>query len=200
MNYVKLVIAFLKNNKWLVKLILIIAILGLGFYFGAKAYRSEMKRIENNYLAALQEIRNDNKEAQRVYELKLNEVKNQFPEIKQTLKDMDIKLKNVVSVENINTETKTEINTHIRDTILYDTIPAKVATYKDAWTDFKLIEIDNTIKANIMTRDSLVCVLNKVPRTFKEWIKGEPRQVKNTIKNFNPNSKIVYNRLINIDK
>jgi hypothetical protein len=194
------ILAWLKAKKAVLIGIIVISLIALGFYFGVKLFRSEMKRMENNYLAAIEQLRGDNKEQQRVYELKLSEVKNQFPELKQQLKDMDIKLKNVVSIENVNTETKTEINTHIRDTIMYDTVPARVATYKDAWTDFKLIEINNDLKATIVTKDSIVCVLNRVRRDFGQWWRREPKQVRNTIKNFNPNSTITYNRLITIDK
>lgn len=196
----KAVLAFLRLNKWILWVLIIGAIFSSGLYFGIKAYRGEMLRQENNYLAALEQLRGDNKEQQRVYELKLSEVKQQFPEMKELLSQMNIKLKNVVSVENINTETQTNINTHIRDTIVYDTIPAKVATYNDKWTNFKMIEINNTIQASITTKDSLICVLNKVRRNLWEWLRGEPKLVRNTIKNHNPNSIITYNRLIQIQK
>ena len=194
------ILAILKANKAIIVGIIILAIFGVGLWLGIKMFRGEMLRMENNYLAAVEQLRGDNKEAQRVYELKINEVNNQFPELKKQLESMNIKLKNVVSVENINTETKTNINTHIRDTIVYDTIPARVATYRDVWTDFKMVEIGNTIQASIVTRDSIVCVLNRVKRTFGEWWRREPKIVRNTIKNYNPNSKITYNRLIQIEK
>ena len=200
MIQLKAILAFLKLNKWILYLVIVAAIFGSGLYFGIKAYKSEMKRMENNYLAAIEQLRGDSKEQQRVYELKLSEVKNQFPEIKETLKSMDIKLKNVVSVENVNTITQTNVNTVLRDTLIRDTIHAQTASYKDLWTDFKLIKIQDSILVKMATKDSLVCVLNRVPRTFKEWIKGDPKQVKNTIKNFNPNSTIIYNRLIQIKK
>ena len=196
----KSILTFLKLNKYILWVLIVVGIFSSGLYFGIKAYKSEMQRQENNYLAALQEIRGDMKEGQRVYELKISELNRQFPEIKNQLKEMNIKLKNVVSLENINTQTKTEINTHIRDTIVYDTIPARIATYKDQWTDFKMLEIGDKLQASITTKDSIVCVLNKVKRSFGQWIRKDPKMVRNTIKSYNPNSTILYNRLIKIEK
>ena len=200
MSTLKLIFTFLKNNKWLLKVMFVVLMFFICLYFGIRVYKEEMKRIQNNYLSSIEQLRNDNKESQRIYELKLNEVKNQFPEIKETLKQMDIKLKNVVSVENINTITKTNVNTILRDTLIKDTIQAQVASYKDVWTNFNLIKIQDSVLVKIQTKDSLVCVLNKVPRSFIQWWRREPKLIKNTIKNFNPNSTITYNRFIQISK
>lgn len=193
-------IAILKANKYVIAMIVIVLIIIFSLYFGVKLFRSEMKRVENNYLSTLQELRNENIDNMRVLDLKLSEIKQQYPEIQKQLKDMDIKIKNVETIQNINTITKTNVNTVLRDTIIQDTSIVKVATYKDVWTDFKLLIIDDSIHSSIQTRDSLFIVLNKYPRTFKEWITAQPKQVRSTVKNYNPNSIIVYNRLIKINK
>ena len=194
------ILAFLKVNKWLIYVIIIALLIGLGIYFGAKLWRSEMKRMENNYLAMLQQIRNDNKDNMRVLELKVGEIKQQYPEIQKQLKDMDIKLKNVETIQNVNTTTTNHVNTVLRDSTINDTIVAKIANYKDKWIDFKLINIQDSIRTTIVTRDSLFIVLNKVRRSFGEWVRAQPKQVKSTVKNYNPHSVVTYNRLIKIDK
>ena len=156
--------------------------------------------MENNYLAALQELKSENKDNMRVLDLKISEVKQQYPEIQKQLKDMDIKLKNVESLQNVNTVTTNNVNTILRDSTISDTIVAKIANYKDKWIDFHLIQIDDSIKTKIITRDSLFIVLNKKPRSFIEWLQAKPKMVESTVRSYNPNSRITYNRLIKIDK
>jgi hypothetical protein len=194
------ILAFLKANKWIIYVAIIALLIGLGVYFGAKLWRGEMKRMENNYLAAVEQLRSDNKDNMRVLELKVGEIKQQYPEIKQQLKDMDIKLKNVETIQNVNTTTTNHVNTVLRDSTINDTIVARIASYKDKWLDFKLININDSIRTTIISKDSLFIVLNKVRRNLWQWITAEPKTVRSTVKNYNPNSVVTYNRLIKIDK
>lgn len=194
------ILAYLKLNKWIIYLIIVLAIFGAGLYFGIKAYKKEMQRQENNYLAAIEQMRDENKEAQRAYILSLSEIKREFPEIKQQLTDMDIKLKNVETIQNVNTVTTNHVNTVLRDSTINDTIMAKIASYNDKWIDFRLININDSIRTTIITRDSLFIVLNKVNRNLWQWLRADPREVRSTVKNYNPNSRITYNRLIQIKK
>ena len=181
-------------------LIAIVLFVFLGLFFGAKLWRAEMQRMENNYLAAIEQMREENKDNMRVLELKVSEINQQYPEIKKQLKDMDIKLKNVETIQNVNTVTTTHVNTILRDSTVNDTIVAKIASYKDKWTDFRLTVINDSALAKIQTKDSLFIVLNKVPRNIWQWLKAEPKTVKSTVKNYNPNSIITYNRFIKIEK
>jgi hypothetical protein len=187
----------IKNNLGLV---LIVLALSFGFFYGRKIYRSEVQRMENNYLSAVQELRKENQEQGRAYFLSIDELKREFPEIKRSLSEMDIKLKNVISAQNINTQTVTNINTLVRDTLISDTIPARVASYKDKWTDFSMVEVNNKIQAKIKTTDSLFIALYKVKRNLFEFLRGEPKQVRSEVKNYSPNSTITYNRFISIQK
>lgn len=194
------ILEFFKLKKWLIILIIAVLLILTGLYFGAKIWRAEMQRMENNYLATVQQLRSENKDNMRVLQLSVAEVRRQYPEIKQQLKDMDIKLKNVETVQNINTVTTNSVNTVLRDSTINDTIVAKISTYKDKWIDFKLININDSIKTTIITRDSLFIALSKVRRNLWQWLRAEPREVRSTVKNYNPSSVIKYNRLIKIGK
>jgi hypothetical protein len=195
------ILAFIKANwKPIAIALVVLTLIGLGIFFGAKLWRGEMQRMENNYLAALQELRKENSDNMRVLDLKIGEVKAQYPEIQAQLKAMDIKLKNVETIQNVNTVTNTTVNTVLRDSTIRDSVKVKVAVYNDKWTDFKLFVIDDSVHSNIVTKDSLFIVLNKTQRTFRQWITFKPKVVRSTVKNYNPNSVVTYNRLIRIDK
>jgi hypothetical protein len=194
------ILAFLKAKKLIIYVVIILALIGLGLYFGAKLWRGEMKRMENTYLAALEQLRGENKENMRVLQLSVGEVKQQYPEIKQQLKDMDIKLKNVETVQNVNSVTTNHVNTVLRDSTINDTIVAKIASYKDKWIDFKLINIKDSIRTTIVTKDSIFIALSKVRRNLWQWLTAQPREVTSKVKNYNPNSQITFNRLIKIGK
>jgi hypothetical protein len=156
--------------------------------------------MENNYMALVEQLRNDNNNNMRILDLKIGELNNQFPEIKDQLKEIKIKIKNVETIQNINTTTTNHINTTLRDSVINDSIKVKVATYNDEWIKFSLININDSISTNITTRDSLFIVLHKDPRNLFQFLRGEPKNVRSTIKNYNPNSTITYNRLIKIEK
>lgn len=186
----------MKNLTNYIFLAVLVAAFICGYWYNSK----ELKRIESNYLAAVQSMQKSNAEQQRIYTLSIDELKSDFPTIKQQLKDMNIKLKNVRSIENINTETKTIINTVLKDSVVNDTVKLQYAEYTDNWTTFKLIKVEDSIHSTITTKDSLFCVINSQKRSLKQWLKGEPRIYVNTIKNHNPNSKITYNRFIQVEK
>jgi hypothetical protein len=192
------IFGILKGNKWLITVIIAVLLVALGLYFGAKVWRAEVKRMENNYLAALGEIKQLDAEHARAYVLEIGELKRQFPEIKQQLQDLDIKLKNVMQVQEINSVTHTTVNTVLRDSVINDTVTARIANYRDKWTDFKLVNIGDSIRSTITTRDSMFIALSKVRRNLWQWLRAEPREVQSTVKNYNPNSKITWNRIIMI--
>lgn len=182
----------------LIYIIIALALIISTAWFVYSYDKKEKQRIENNYLAALEEVRKTNAESQRVFTLGIQEVKQQFPEIKTTLADMGIKLKNVQAISNVNTETHTSINTLIRDSVVRDSVHVKTARFSDKWTMFSMMENKDSVHVDLQSHDSLVCVLNRIPRTLWQWLRGDPKMVRNDIKNYNPHTKITYNRVIEI--
>lgn len=185
------------------KIILILSsvVLIASLFWRIEALSTKLTRSQNNFAALQEEAFKQNKESQRVYTVTIAELKRDHTAVVEQLReDFDIKLRNVKLISSLNTETKTTIETFIRDTTVTDSVKLRVAHFRDAWTSFDMTVRDNIVSANISTRDSITCVLHKQKRTFGQWIRGDSRKVLNEIKNYNPNSVITYNRVIEIQK
>jgi hypothetical protein len=188
-------------NRIYIGLIVLAIIFGIGFYTAFKIFDAKYKRAENNFQAILMQQDSSNKQSMRELQLTVGEINRNFPELKkQIIDDFSVKLKQVVSVSNANTITTNNINTQIKDSVINDTVKVRVANYRDEWTDFHMLEIRDSVKVSYTVKDSLVTVVHRVPRKLGQWLRGEPKQVVQTIKSYNPNTRLTFNRYITIEK
>lgn len=184
-------------KKTIIYIIIASGLLGAIYWAGKLSERKEAKRQENNYLALLE--RHDS--IVRVINSTKEELKRQQPElVKQIRDDMNIKLRNIASVQNVNTITNTHVNTILKDSTITDSVKVQVADYHDRWTDLHLIKINDSVQVHLRTTDSLLIVVHKVPRKLGQWLRGEPKKVQSDIKSYNPNSRVLYQRYIKISK
>ena len=149
----------------------------------------------------------------------VKELERQYPAIVSKLDSMQIKVKNVKAVVETKTTHNHTFKTTVRDTFIFDTIPAKQAIYTDKFTNFVYLHPSyaDTAMVTYNTYDSIIQVLHqsRVPGfPFKKgwfkkqelpgfpfgwaWFKKPP--VKQKIDNINPNSKIGYSRVIIVNK
>lgn len=188
------------KTKLIITAISIILIFISGFFLSYNMLHKEIQRLENNFLSTQEELYNKSFKTIRALNIEVSEFKDLYKKETSELKKENIKLRNLITFTNMNTQTVTNVNTSIRDSVICDTILAKVASFKDSYTDFSMVVIDTFVNAKITTYDSISCILYKQPRKFSKWLRGEPKKVMNTITNKNPNSKITYQRVIRINK
>jgi hypothetical protein len=131
------------------------------------------------------------------------EIKTYFPEIKSTIAQMDVKLRQlerysaVSSTANYNITSRLQdtvkvIQTIIQDRIIRDTVKLQYIMYRDKWIDFQQAIVADSAYTAIQTRDSIAIVQSWTrPHKFLfvQW--GRKRHIQ-TVTNANPNATITY--------
>ncbi|MCK9399600.1 MAG: hypothetical protein M0Q51_06350 [Bacteroidales bacterium] len=198
--------------------LIVIAILVLALAGLTKIWLITVKdrdRISNNQSALLSEINyfrladSSNAATIGTLTLKLSEIRNsnnpQLEEMKATLKLMNIKLRNLDSYSSVNTETTTLINSFLRDSIIFDTVPIKHLSISTKWNDVTLSVFPlskDSISMRVITYDQMEQVLHKEPRGAKFWTSAfwKKRPIKQTIRFQNPDTKISYPAVITLSR
>jgi hypothetical protein len=189
--------------------IILFLLFGYSAFQSARMYMREKKdkqRIEQSFKAAEETIRyyktrNGQLVAQNnTLQLRYNEVKEIYPKIIDEIKNLDIKPKRVSQYAETVVRQEKEIVTRLRDSIIFDTIPARVFTYQDSFYTVKGIAIGDTQRVHITSTDSLIQVVYRGER-IRPWLWFlSRRKTEQVISSKNPNSKIVYNKTIQIIK
>ena len=123
-------------------------------------------------------------------------------ELTQRIEDLNIKLKRVQAATTTATQTKVEIKTVIRDSIIYvdssriATLPA--IQWQDPWVKVDgIIMPDSTVDLSIQSVDTLYQVVHRVPKKF--WfIRYGTKAIRQEITSSNPHTKIVYSEYIEL--
>lgn len=182
----------------------ILAVVGLSYTL--RKERAEKDRYKANQTALLADVEHYKTEsglnAASVQKLTLTnaELKKNYADIVKTAEDLKIKVKRLQSVSNTATETKVEIKTVVKDSIVYidgqiDTF--KVFRWRDAWTDVLGELRDDSVAMDICSTDTLVQIVHRVPHKF--WfIKWGTKAIKQDIVSKNPHTNITYTEYIEI--
>lgn len=185
--------------------VLVIALAGIGKLL--QITLKDRNRIALNQEALLTEVQSfkladsSNAATIGILTLKLSEITNSsnpvLDEMKSTLKLMNMKLRNLDSYSTVNTETKTTINSFLRDSLIYDTVPIKYLSVATKWNDVSISVFpgfQDSISMRVITYDHMEQVLWKEPRGVRFWQKSfwRKRPVKQTIRFQNPDTKITY--------
>ena len=189
--------------------IVLFLLLGYSAFQSARMYMREKKdkqRIEQSFKAAEETIksykaRNGQLVAQNnTLQLRYNEVKDIYPKIINEIKNLDIKPKHVSQYAETVVRQEKEIVTQLRDSTVFDTIPARVFSYQDCFYCVNGIATGDTQQVYITSTDSLIQVVYRGER-IRPWLWFlSKRKVEQVISSKNPNSKIVYNKTIQIVK
>lgn len=168
--------------------------------------RQERDRYKANQTALLADVEHykteSGKNAASVQKLTLTnaELKKNYDDIVKTAKDLDIKVKRLQSVSNTSTETKVEIKTVVKDSIVYikgEPIKTLAFDWRDPWTDVEGIIHKDSVNLNIQSTDTLVQFVHRVPHKF--WfIKWGCKAIKQDIVSKNPHTNIVYTEYIEL--
>ena len=179
----------------------------IAFLTTRKLYVSEKKdnqRLSNN-LSSLNEnltyykSRNGHLVGKNsVLVFRMSEFQTSFVDLSKSIKDLKVKLNRISSVSNTVIKSEKHITTTLKDSIINDTITAKIFRYNDNFYNIQGLSIRDTQNISIQSTDSLMQVVYKGKRKKPYLWFFSKRQLEQVITNKNPNSKITYSKFIQI--
>lgn len=195
-------------NKYLCIACVILAVACASLWGVNSNLRQEKERLTGNQEALMEEVQYYQDEAGRnaasVQRLELNkaELEAYNGELTQRIEDLNIQLKRVQAATTTATQTKVEIKTVIRDSIIYvdssriATLPA--IKWQNPWVKVDgIIMPDSTVDLSIQSVDTLYQVVHRVPKKF--WfIRYGTKAIRQEITSSNPHTKIVYSEYIEL--
>lgn len=184
---------------------LIISVLGLSFLLNNA--REEKKRLANNQESLLSDVEyyktESGKNAASVQKLELtrSELEKHCKDLTQTVEDLGIKVKRLQSASTTVTKTEVEIQTVVRDSIVYRDRPVilKAINWEDPWIKLDGILDGIDFSAKIQSVDTLSHIAHRIPKKFLFFRFGT-NAVRLEVVNKNPHSKIVYTEYIELKK
>lgn len=184
---------------------MIIAIVALSYWLNNT--REEKKRLANNQESLLSDVEyyktESGKNAASVQRLELtkSELEKHCVDLTQTVEDLGIKVKRLQSASTTVTKTEVEIQTVVRDSIVYRDRPVvlKTINWKDPWIKLDGILDGKDFSAKIQSIDTLNHIAHRVPKKFLFFRFGT-KAVRLEVVNNNPHSQIVYTEYIELKK
>lgn len=195
-------------NRFL--LILITFLLAMLFCAGMviKGLKREKNRLESNQSALLDSVSTYRTQAGKwaascqTLELKVKELRQGRAELVKEIEDFKVKLRRLQSVSTTQTQTQTIIKTFLKDTVIYrDTgfIRLQSIKWADPWVTVTGTVEDKKINLGIVSRDTLLQVVHRVPRRFLGIPYGT-KAIRQEIRSSNPHTKIVYTEFMILKK
>ncbi len=186
--------------------ILFFFILFVGFEYAKMYYKEkrERQRITESFKASEEKLtyyktQNGQLAAKsHVLQLRYNEVQQIFPVILSELHNLDINPRRVTHFSETVIRQEKEIVTKLRDSLICDTIHARVFNYSDSFYTVKGIAVGDSQNVHITSLDSLVQVVYKAKRIHPWLWFFSRRSLEQVIVSKNPNSTILYNKTIQI--
>lgn len=168
---------------------------------------NEKNRLKSNQTALLDSVATYHTKTGKLaascqaLELTNQELKESRADLEQTVKDLGVKLKRAEAIAKTATETKLDVKTEIRDSIVYrDTlVRLQSITWTDPWITVRG-EIENRrVSLAVQSRDTLIQVIHRVPKRFL----GIPygcKAIRQEIRSSNPHAIITYTEYIELPK
>lgn len=193
------------KKLFIISLIIAFLIIAVEFIALGKI-RQERDRYKANQTALMNDVEHykteSGKNAASVQKLTLSyaELKKNYDEVVKTAEDLKIKVKRLQSVSNTSTETKVEIKTVVKDSIVYikgEPIKTLAFDWQDPWTDVEGIIHKDSVDLNVQTYDTIVQFVHKVPHKFL-FFKWGCKAIRQEIVSKNPHTNIVYTNYIEL--
>lgn len=170
--------------------------------------REERDRYRANQTALLSDVEHykteSGKNAASVQKLTFtyNELKKNYDDVVATAKELNIKVKRMQSVSTTATETRVNVVTQVRDSIIFrDSITQsiKIFRWNDPWVSI-FGELNNdSVGIDVQSRDTIVQIVHRIPHKF--WfIKWGTKAIRQEIVSKNPHTNIVYTDYIELKK
>lgn len=170
--------------------------------------REERDRYRANQTALLSDVEHykteSGKNAASVQKLTLtyNELKKNYDDVVATAKEFNIKVKRMQSVSTTATETRVNVVTQVRDSIIFrDSITQsiKIFRWNDPWVSIFGELNKDSVGIDVQSRDTIVQIVHRIPHKF--WfIKWGTKAIRQEIVSKNPHTNIVYTDYIELKK
>ena len=132
--------------------------------------------------------------------LQTKELKKLFPKEVKQIENLGVKVNKTAQYSTTVVETKTNVLTTLRDSIVLDTVHVSVFDYQDQWYQIKGVIEKDTQRLVIKSMDTLTQVLFYGERQ-KPWLWFfSPRKLQQRVSVSNPNATIKYSQTIQIQK
>ena len=132
--------------------------------------------------------------------LQTSELKKLFPKEVKQIESLGVGVSKTSQFTTTVVETKTNVITTLRDSLILDTIKVRVFDYQDQWYQIHGISEKDTQRLVIKSMDTLTQVLFYGERQ-KPWLWFfSPRKLQQRVSVTNPNATIKYSQTIQIQK
>lgn len=132
--------------------------------------------------------------------LQTSELKKLFPREVKQIEALEVGVSKATQVSTTVMETKTNVITTLRDSLIRDTIKVSLFDYQDQWYTIKGVQENNTQRLWITSTDTLTQVLYRGER-LRPWLWiFSPRTIQQRVGLSNPNATIKYSQTIQIQK
>jgi len=132
--------------------------------------------------------------------LQTKELKKLFPKEVKQIENLGVKVNKTTQYSTTVVETKTNLLTTLRDSLIFDTVQVRVFDYQDQWYQIKGVIEKDTQRLVIKSMDTLTQVLFYGERQ-KPWLwVFSPRKLQQRVSVTNPNATIKYSQTIQIQK
>ena len=132
--------------------------------------------------------------------LQTRELKKLFPKEVKQIENLGVKVNKTTQYSTTVVETKTNVLTTLRDSLILDTIQVRVFDYQDQWYQIRGVIEKDTQRLVIKSMDTLSQVLFYGERQ-KPWLWFfSPRKLQQRVSVTNPNATIKYSQTIQIQK
>ncbi len=132
--------------------------------------------------------------------LQTSEFKKLFPKEVKQIENLGVKVNKTTQYSTTVVETKTNVLTTLRDSLILDTIQVRVFDYQDQWYQIRGVIEKDTQRLVIKSMDTLTQVLFYGERQ-KPWLWFfSPRKLQQRVSVTNPNATIKYSQTIQIQK
>lgn len=183
-----------------------LTIVALGYALDhARAESARYKADRETLLVGIEYYKTESgKSAATVQKLTLtnSELRKKYDEIAAVADELNIKLKRIQSASTTSTNTKVEIRTVVRDSIVYvhgEPLRSVAFGWRDPWTDIRGTIYNDSVDVNIEVNDTLVQIVHRVPHKFL-FIKWGCKAIRQDIVAKNPHTKITYAKYIELKK
>lgn len=134
--------------------------------------------------------------------LSYDELKESYETVRRSAEELGIKLRRIESAATSATETSVKVVTEVRDSVVVRDSAVAVLTafdWRDAWTDVRGVIDGRDVDMDIVSRDTLVQIVHRVPHKF--WfIKWGTKAIRQEILSRNPHTEIQYTEYIELKK
>lgn len=127
-------------------------------------------------------------------------LEKKFALVKETADELGVKLKRAQSVSTTATETKVEVRTVVKDSIIYrdGKIDSLLAfRWRDPWVGVDGEIRKDSVALSVNSCDTLVQIVHRVPKKFL-FFKWGCKAIRQEIVSRNPHTKIVYTEYIEV--